>query len=49
MVNWAVIYVGKRRDVTQHSGINPKVFPLVDTNLSLTVVERTSGFVEPWS
>ena len=44
-----MIYVGKERDVTQHSGINPKVFALVDANLSLTVAERTSGFVEPWS
>jgi hypothetical protein len=43
-----VIYVSKGRDVTDRCGINPKVFPLVDVNMSLVIVERISDFLVPW-
>ena len=39
----------KGRDLTEISGTNPKLFPLVDANLWLAIVERRSGFVESWS
>jgi hypothetical protein len=34
--------------VQERSGINPKIFPLVDGNLSMAIVERTVSFVESW-